>query len=195
MFLYIGFLSVCTVLHLKNLSVPREKRNATTRTLLRFSYLRNANAIFRLKASKNDLPVIHGLRALSTLCLIILHEIFLHLFLPLVNLMDISKVVIKKIRGIEENFLYQSLIYIFFLVDCIVGSYDTPHVFVFSRHIFGVEWILDCFHVFQAKTTKRQFQYLFFLCSSISQVITVRKLFENIFLYIYRSKLSLKLIT
>ncbi|XP_058803540.1 uncharacterized protein LOC131671268 [Phymastichus coffea] len=91
MFLYHGFLFFCTALHLKNIIVSSKKRDKTVQTLTRFSYVKNIKAILSLKASENDLPVIHGLRALNTFWLILLHEVFFQFFLPLVNFMDLNK--------------------------------------------------------------------------------------------------------
>ncbi|CAB0036485.1 unnamed protein product [Trichogramma brassicae] len=110
MVIYIGFLVMCTLLDLRerqeaaeradckaiasksDAAAPETSTTGLTKTLVRFSFIRNAEAVLSTKVHEGNLPVINGIRVISTAWIVLFHEYFVQLFGVNVNVLDIPKV-------------------------------------------------------------------------------------------------------
>ncbi|XP_014231037.1 nose resistant to fluoxetine protein 6-like [Trichogramma pretiosum] len=109
MVIYIGFLVMCTLLDLRerqeaaeradckaiasksDAAAPETSTTGLTKTLVRFSFVRNAEAVLSTKVHEGNLPVINGIRVISTAWIVLFHEYFVQLFGVNVNVLDIPK--------------------------------------------------------------------------------------------------------
>ncbi|KAJ8668282.1 hypothetical protein QAD02_009945 [Eretmocerus hayati] len=91
--IYIAFLIFCTIYDLTGRGYDFQKGNGAGNYEFyqKFSLATSAQAIISTKISENDLPVIHGIRALSTLWIVRFHEYYTPIFGVNMNLLDITK--------------------------------------------------------------------------------------------------------
>lgn len=62
-------------------------------TIMSFSLQTNYKRLFPTKINANEIQCLHGLRAISLLCIILFHRFIYTSSSPLINLYDVSKVI------------------------------------------------------------------------------------------------------
>ncbi|XP_023246761.1 O-acyltransferase like protein-like [Copidosoma floridanum] len=72
---YCGFLLLCTVYDaMGRWLADKDCKSEDEKTLVRFSLLKNAESVLTTESQKNNLPVINGLRFISTMSIVMVHD-------------------------------------------------------------------------------------------------------------------------
>ena len=91
--IYVGFLFLCTFCDLIYQETPlKDRQPGLLQTLSRFSYIKNGKALLSTEQKSDDFPFIHGIRVLSSACIVLFHGHFFAFMIPAVNTTDFSDV-------------------------------------------------------------------------------------------------------
>lgn len=117
-------------MHENNITIllKTEKRKAEklNKLLLSFSVYTNGKNLLGIKYSSKDIGCIHGLRAISIICIILIHRNAISKLYPTINSEDISLVILFILLGLDlviiifiyfqwYNNLYSTYVYGFFV--------------------------------------------------------------------------------